>query len=124
MNEKLVGFILLCAIIPLAIIGYLFIAIKGMVGSVDRRVRQSVRAVDHFVNASIFNGYAWESISSHAWRERDNKKWAKYIIKITDMMEKDHCYKANKREQPIIDLVNKKGLTDQTVGKKKKPPLI
>ncbi|EMW2630905.1 hypothetical protein AAET80_001788 [Campylobacter coli] len=22
--------------------------------------------MDHFVNASLFNGYAWESVSSHA----------------------------------------------------------
>jgi len=74
--------------------------------------------MDHFVNAAIFNGSAWESISSHAWTERDNKKWARMVIKLTDYFQQDHCMKANKREQPIIDLVEKKDLKKQTIGKK------
>jgi len=115
MKEKLAGTILLCAIVPLAVISYLFIVIVGTFGKVSR-VRQGVRALDHFVNATLFNGYAWESLSSHAWRERD-KKWAKIIIKITDSFQKDHCKRANKREQPIVDLVLKKKLDKQTVGK-------
>lgn len=115
MKEKLAGTILLCAIVPLAIISYLFIVIVGTFGS-TARVRQGVRALDHFVNATLFNGYAWESLSSHAWRERE-KKWAKIVIKITDFFDKDHCQKANKREQDIVDLVLKKKLTEQTVGK-------
>ncbi|MCV3463917.1 hypothetical protein O8I37_02195 [Campylobacter lari] len=115
MKEKLAGTILLCAIVPLAIIGYLLIVIIGTFGDVSR-VRQGVRALDHFVNATIFNGYAWESVSSHAWRER-HKKWAKIVIKITDFFQKDHCKRANKREQPIVDLILEKKLTEQTVGK-------
>lgn len=115
MKEKLAGTILLCVIVPLAIISYIFIVIVGTFGSVAR-VRQGVRALDHFVNATLFNGYAWESLSSHAWRERD-KKWAKIVIKITDKFQKDHCEKANKREQVIVDLVLKKKLHQQTVGK-------
>ena len=87
MKEKLAGTILLCAIVPLAIISYLFIVIVGTFGNVAR-VRQGVRALDHFVNATLFNGYAWESLSSHAWRERD-KKWAKIVIKITDKFQKN-----------------------------------
>lgn len=117
MKEKIAGFILLCAIVPLAVIGYLLIAIKGLFFKVDNRVRQGVRGMDHFVNATIFNGYAWESISSHAWRERNNKWWAKYIIKLTNIFQEEHCHKANKREQPIIDLVLKKNLEKQTIGK-------
>ncbi len=115
MKEKLAGTILLCAIVPLAIISYLFIVIVGTFGNVAR-VRQGVRALDHFVNATLFNGYAWESLSSHAWRERD-KKWAKIVIKITDKFQKNHCERANKREQPIVDLIIKKKLHQQTVGK-------
>ncbi|EEO26549.1 hypothetical protein [Helicobacter winghamensis] len=115
MREKLAGTILLCAIVPLAVVSYLFIVIVGTFGKTDR-VRQGVRALDHFVNATLFNGYAWESLSSHAWRKR-NKRWAKVIIRITDFFDKDHCKKANKREQPIIDLVIKKKLTEQTIGK-------
>ena len=72
--------------------------------------------LDHFVNATLFNGYAWESLSSHAWRERD-KKWAKIVIKITDKFQKNHGERANKREQPVVDLIIKKKLHQQTVGK-------
>lgn len=115
MREKLAGTILLCAIVPLAVVGYFFIVIVGIFGKSDR-VRQGVRALDHFVNATLFNGYAWESLSSHAWRARE-KRWAKIIIKITDFFDKDHCKKANRREQDVIDLILKKKLTDQTIGK-------
>lgn len=115
LKEKLAGTILLCAIVPLAVISYLFIVVVGTFGKV-KRVRQGVRALDHFVNATLFNGYAWESLSSHAWRERD-KKWAKIVIKITDSFQKDHCKRSNKREQDIVDLVIKKKLHKQTIGK-------
>ncbi len=115
MKEKLSGTLLMCAIVPLAVISYLFIVVVGTFGNVAR-VRQGVRALDHFVNATLFNGYAWESLSSHAWRERD-KKWAKIVIKITDKFQKNHCQRANKREQEIVDLVLKKKLHQQTVGK-------
>lgn len=115
MKERLAGTLLLCAVVPLAVIGYLLIVIVGTFGSVAR-VRQGVRAMDHFVNATLFNGYAWESISSHAWRER-HKRWAKCVIKITDFFQKDHCKRSNKREQPIVDLMLKNGLDKQTIGK-------
>lgn len=117
MKEKLAGTILLCAIVPMAVAGYIVIAVVGTFGKTER-ARQGVRALDHFVNASLFNGYAWESLSSHAWRERE-KRWAKIIIAITDKFQKDHCKRANKREQEIIDLMLKKQLHQQTIGKKK-----
>lgn len=115
-KEKLAGTILLCAIVPLAVCGYLFIVIVGTFFS-TARVRQGVRALDHFVNASLFNGYAWESVSSHAWRERERKKWAKVVIKITDFFQKDHCKRANRREQPVVDFILSRKLDQQTIGK-------
>lgn len=115
-KEKLAGTILLCAIIPLAIFGYVFIVIVGIFFS-TKRARQGVRALDHFVNASIFNGLAWESVSSHAWRVREQKAWARLIIKITDFFQKDHCKRANKREQAVVNLILKNGLDKQTIGK-------
>ena len=115
LKEKLAGTILLCALIPLAVIGYVYIAIVGTFGD-PTRARQGVRALDHFVNATIFNGYAWESVSSHAWRVR-HKRWAKIVIFITDKFQKNHCQRANKREQPIIDLMLSRGLNEQTIGK-------
>ena len=115
LKEKLAGTILLCALIPLAVIGYVYIAIVGTFGD-PTRARQGVRALDHFVNATIFNGYAWESVSSHAWRER-HKRWAKIVIFITDKFQRNHCQRANKREQPIIDLMLSRRLNEQTIGK-------
>ena len=115
LKEKLAGTILLCALVPLAVIGYIYIAIVGTFGD-PTRARQGVRALDHFVNATIFNGYAWESVSSHAWRVR-HKRWAKIVIFITDKFQKNHCQRANKREQPIIDLMLSRRLNEQTRGK-------
>lgn len=115
--EKLAGTILLCAIVPLAVLGYLFIVIVGIFFN-TKRARQGVRALDHFVNASLFNGYAWESVSSHAWRERKNKRWARVVIKITDLFQKNHCQRANKREQPVVDFILSRNLDKQTIYKK------
>lgn len=118
LKERLGGTVLMFAIVPLAVLGYLLIVFIGFFGKVDR-ARQGVRAMDHFVNATIFNGYAWESVSSHAWRMR-HKKWAKFVIWLTNKFQQDHCMRSNKREQDIIDLMLKKRLHEQTIGKKKK----
>ena len=116
-KERLAGTVLLCAIVPLAVLGYLLIVVVGIIGNADR-IRQGVHAMDHFVNATIFNGYAWESVSSHAWRER-NKKWAKFVIWLTGKFQENHCKRCNKREQAIVDLILKKRLDEQTIGVKK-----
>ncbi|MDD9899937.1 MAG: hypothetical protein OXT65_03055 [Alphaproteobacteria bacterium] len=118
--ERIAGIALVTIMVPLAVTGYLLICVVGLFGPV-KRVRQGVRALDHFVNATIFNGYAWESVSSHAWRARD-KKWAQVVIRFLDMFQKNHCQRANKREQRIVDLVLEKNLHAQTVGKKKNSP--
>ncbi len=113
MKERSVGFILLLALVPLAILGYWLIIGVGFLGP-NARGRAGVRAMDNFVNATIFNGYAWESISSHAWRERD-KRWAKFVIFITDKFQPGHCQRANKREQPVVDLIHKSKLDQKTI---------
>lgn len=112
-KERLAGFLLMTAMVPMAILGYLVLCFVGFFGKTQRG-RAGVRALDHFVNATLFNGIAWESISSHAWRERD-KWWGKTIVAITDFFQKGHCQKANKREQPVVDLVLHKGLEKQTI---------
>lgn len=114
MKERIAGFLLMCAIVPLAILGYLLIVWLGFFGKTDRG-RAGVRALDHFVNATVFNGYAWESISSHAWRVREEKRWARLVIRITDRFQKDHCRRANKREQQVVDLIRKSRLDKQTI---------
>ena len=113
-RERLVGFILMSVIVPMAVLGYLLLVVVGLFGRAERG-RAGVRALDHFVNASLFNGYAWESVSSHAWRER-HRRWARAVIWLTDRFQKDHCKRANKREQPVVDLVLQKGLDKQTIA--------
>jgi hypothetical protein len=113
MKERLAGFVLMTAVVPMAILGYLILVWVGFFGPTARG-RAGVRALDHFVNATVFNGHAWESVSSHAWRVR-HKRWAKVIIRITDVFQKNHCQRANKREQPLVDLVLEKGLHRQTI---------
>lgn len=113
MKERLAGFLLMSAIVPMAIAGYLLLVLVGIAGPTARG-RAGVRALDHFVNATLFNGYAWESVSSHAWRERD-KRWAKMVIRVTDLFQRGHCQRANKREQAVVDLMLAKGLHKQTI---------
>lgn len=114
MKERLAGFGLMCAIVPLACVGYLLLIWVGFFGA-NERGRAGVRALDHFVNATLFDGYAWESISSHAWRKRKEKLWARTVIWITDKFQQDHCKKANKREQAIIDLIVQSKIDQQTI---------
>lgn len=113
MKERLAGFLFMTAIVPMAVLGYLIIVWVGFLGRVDRG-RAGVRALDHFVNAAVFHGYAWESVSSHAWRER-HRRWAKVVIRVTDFFQMNHCQRANKREQPVVDLVLHKGLDKKTI---------
>jgi hypothetical protein len=61
-KERSAGFLLLCAIVPLALLGYLLIVFHGLFGR-TASVRSAVRALDHFVNASVFGGHAWDSLS-------------------------------------------------------------
>lgn len=113
MKERLAGFVLMTVIVPLAVAGYLLLIWAGFVGRTERG-RAGVRALDHFVNATLFNGYAWESVSSHAWRMR-HRRWARVVIWVTDRFQKNHCERANRREQPVVDLVLAKGLHRQTI---------
>lgn len=113
LKERLAGFLLMVVVVPMAVLGYLIVVLIGIFGPVSR-VRAGVRALDHFVNASVFNGYAWESVSSHAWRERE-KGWAKMVIKLTDFFQVGHCQRANKREQAVVDLILLKRLHEQTI---------
>lgn len=77
-KERSAGFLLLCAIVPLALLGYLLIVFHGLFGR-TARVRSAVRALDHFVNASVFDGHAWESLSLHAWRLSNSEKISRLI---------------------------------------------
>ena len=114
LKERLLGFILVTFfLLPLAVLGYLVLTWVVFFGRTARG-RCGARALDHFVNAAVFNGLAWESVSSHAWREQQHW-WARIIIRVTDLVQSGHCRRANKREQPVVDLVLQKGLEKQTI---------
>jgi hypothetical protein len=114
MKERFAGFLLMTAVVPLAILGYLIIVYVGFFSNV-KRGRAGVRALDHFVNAAVFNGHAWESVSSHAWRAKEKHRWAQLVIWVTNKFQPNHCRRANKREQPILDLVMSKRLHEKTI---------
>lgn len=114
MKERLAGFVLMTALVPMALAGYLLLVWVGFFGRSERG-RAGVRALDHFVNATLFNGYAWESVSSHAWRVREQHRWARAVIWLTNHFQQDHCRRANKREQALVDLMLAKGLHKQTI---------
>jgi hypothetical protein len=113
MKERLAGFLVMTGLVPAAVAGYLLLLGIGLCWRTERG-RAGVRAMDHFVNATLFNGYAWESVSSHAWRRRE-RRWARMIIWLTNRFQKNHCERANKREQAVVDLVLRKGLDKQTI---------
>lgn len=112
-KERCAGFVLMTAIVPMALMGYLLIVVVGFFGRTDR-ARSGVRALDHFVNATLFNGYAWESVSSHAWRKRE-VWWGRIIVRLTDCFQKGHCERSNRREQPVVDLILSKKLHERTI---------
>ena len=44
-----------------------------------------------------------------------HRRWARAVIWFTDRLQKGHCQRANKREQPVVDLMLAKGLHKQTI---------
>lgn len=53
LKERLAGFALMIVIVPLAVLGYLLIVYIGFFGKTERS-RAGARALDHFVNATLF----------------------------------------------------------------------
>ena len=113
MKERLAGFLLMCAIVPLAILGYLLLWWVGLFGKTDRG-RAGVRALDHFVNATLFNGYAWESVSFPRLARARQKMGQGSDLGNRPFPERP-LLRSNKREQRIVDLVLKKGLDKRTI---------
>jgi hypothetical protein len=46
---------------------------------------------------------------------REEHRWARVVIRLTDRLQPNHCQRANKREQPVVDLILKARLHQQTV---------
>lgn len=65
------------------------------------QAKEYARAIDQLNNAALFNGYARESLSSHAWRD---SIWP--VLRITEAAQPGHCKEANRHEQPVVDFIN------------------
>lgn len=115
LKERIVLALIILVLLPLFIIGFIVMMIYILLFGRNWVLRQTFRTVDHYINVTLFGGYAWESLSSHAWRERENKWWAPLIITLADTFHKGHCRKANLREQPIVDHVKSNYLDEQTI---------
>ena len=115
LKERIVLIVLILILLPLFMLGALLMVVYIFLFGRNWVLRQCFRTVDHFVNVTLFGGYAWESLSSHAWRERENKFWAPLIVKLADTFHAGHCRKANIREQMIINLVKTNYLDEQTI---------
>jgi glycosyltransferase involved in cell wall biosynthesis len=102
------AFLMALVSMPLVFSGLILIVFSGFTNNKNRS-RAGARALNHLINASIFNGNAWETVASHAWRVRD-KRWAKIFIRLANHLQADHCFRANKRGQPVVDFITRKGL--------------
>ena len=100
---RLGGIILYALFFPLLVVGFSVLPILILWNPV--RAKEAMRAVDQFCNAFWLNGSGRESVSSHSWRER-GQWWARFVIGLTDLLERGHCEQANKFEQPVKDFID------------------
>jgi len=114
-KERIALVLIILLLLPLFILGFIVMILYILLFGRNWVLRQTFRTVDHFINVTLFGGYAWESLSSHAWRVRNSAWWAPIIIFFADTFHKGHCYKANLREQPIVDHVKANYLDEQTI---------
>lgn len=112
-TRSMFALVVFMLLVPLFFIGLLLIFLSGFTHK-KLRAHSGARAFNHFVNAAVFNGSAWETVASHAWRMRE-QRWAKIFIQLTDHVQKDHCFRANKRGQPVVDFVIRQGLDKPTI---------
>ncbi len=81
-------------------------------------IADSLRSQANTLGQAISNGNDALGILQTADKAMNRKKWAKVVIKITDFFQKDHCKRANKREQPVVDFILSRNLDKQTIGKR------
>lgn len=76
----------------------------------DDRAKEILLGLDGFCNAGMFAGSRWETVSSHTGREiRRETWWALVLGWLLDHIEHGHCAKANSTEQPVMDLLERRG---------------
>lgn len=97
------GLILYALFLLPTVVGYVLLPFAILLD--PARMKEAIRVVDQFNNAFWLNGSGRESVSSHSWRER-GAWWARFVIWLTDKLEKGHCKEANRHEQRIQDFIN------------------
>lgn len=76
----------------------------------DKQTREMVLGLDGFVNAGMFGGSRWETVSSHTGREmKKGTWWAVWLSRVLHELEPHHCERTNEVEQPVMDLLEKHG---------------
>jgi len=64
-----------------------------------KHFEQTAIAVDQWINAAFFGGYADETLSARCWRERDKSRFWHYMRICVDGLfrcfgQKNHCYQS------------------------------
>lgn len=103
MKMRTAGLVLWLLLCLVAIPSLLILPVLVLIGPIPW-ARQALHGFDQFANAALFRGSAMESISSHAWRDRDKPVFA-CIVWFLDQIQRGHCQGANAIEQPLIDLI-------------------
>lgn len=107
MKIRLAGLLLWAMLAPLAVLAACLLPLLILWGPLPQ-ARQTLRTWDELANAGLFNGSAYESLSSHAWRDR-SRWWAKGIIWITDRLQPGHCAGAFESERAIVEFIDRAG---------------
>ena len=109
MNHRLTALIILMLLTMASIIAYLHLILR-FAFSPDERAKEILIGLDVFCNAGMFGGSRWETVSSHACRERKRATWWALILGwVLDKIEPNHCEEANQVEQPAMDLLERHG---------------
>lgn len=105
LKQRLAGLVLLALLGPVALLGLLATLLLVLCGPIDK-ARSALRGMDMFGNASVFAGSYWETISSHAGREAAaGARWAVWLSRALDVLQRGHCAAANAQEQPLLNAI-------------------
>jgi hypothetical protein len=68
------------------------------------RTRDALRLIDHLTGCAWFGSAWYESLSANSARVR--RRW---LVRMLDVVEQDHCAQALRREADVIDFFAKRG---------------
>lgn len=102
---RLVGLILCMALVWFgALLAVLTWPLRAVFATRSARTKDSLRLMDHLTGLAWFGCDWWESLSANSHRVR--RYW---LVRVLDLVEKDHCTEALRREMDVIDFFNRRG---------------